>query len=294
MKKFLLNSFIFFVILCVPNIFLFNFAHAEYYQNYNDAPEKNFTEFIFADSHGLPIENFAEEYGVFNFSAGSESYIDMKRKLNFLINKNYNVENVYITVNEHTLSPYREMTNNNDKSEVFFTIRDYDNIFEYYKQRYVFYYGAIFQPKVRDVLKIQINSQSQDFFSQKSDTPTDIEAWSKLSPEERNSKSLERIAYQFGYAESSVLLENTLLEIIEICRKNNIELVGVKFPIAKELIDNLGDKNYGADKIFIQNDVEIIDVRELFIENPEYFKDHDHLNSVGGKILADILFGQNL
>ena len=95
MKRFYYNIFIFFTLILLFNSILFLFAKSKYYIGYEKRPAKRFSAFILSDSHGLPIGDFSEKYNVFNFSAGSDSYFDMKRKISYLLENGYIVDTIF-------------------------------------------------------------------------------------------------------------------------------------------------------------------------------------------------------
>ena len=130
MRKFIIKTIYFSFILIIINVILNHYGNNIYLNNYKNYSSK-FNSFLLADSHGLPLKNYTEKNGVYNFSAGSDSYFDMKRKINFLLTQT-KVDTIYITVDDHTLSPYREKTNNLDRSIYFSTINDYSNVFFIY------------------------------------------------------------------------------------------------------------------------------------------------------------------
>ena len=81
MHKFLIKFFYFSIVLIITNTLLNHFGNKVYlakYLNYS----LNFNSFLLSDSHGLPLSNNTEKNGVYNFSASSDSYFDMKRKIN--------------------------------------------------------------------------------------------------------------------------------------------------------------------------------------------------------------------
>jgi hypothetical protein len=71
---------------------------------------------------------------------------------------------------------------------------------------------------------------------------------------------------QFPSHNKSKALEQELIKIIDICQRNNIKLIGVKFPVSGYYLKMLGDKNYGADKLFVSKGLEIIDCQSFFKE----------------------------
>jgi len=289
MKKFLFNLSIFLSLVLIFNYVLYIFYKNEYISGYNLIPKKDFTTFIFADSHGLPLKNYTEKYNAFNFSAGSESYFDIKRKITYLIDNNYIIKKVYLSIDNHTLSKYRENSNNSDRSVFYETKKDFDNYFSYLKNRYLIYNGVIFQPKIRSIFKLFLYKKTISFL--KKEIPENLveKNWKDLSNSEKDKSSKARYLIQFPTKNNSQLLSNTLIEIIKLSKEHNFNLIGIKFPLSRSYIETLNNSNYGADKIFLKNNLPILDYEDLFINKDEFFENQDHLNAPGGEQFSKTL-----
>jgi len=290
MRKFIIKTIYFSFILIIINVILNHYGNNIYLNNYKNYSSK-FNSFLLADSHGLPLKNYTEKNGVYNFSAGSDSYFDMKRKINFLLTQT-KVDTIYITVDDHTLSPYREKTNNLDRSIYFSTINDYSNVFLFLKEKTVFNI-AFLQPKKRTILKKYISSffKMNDNGNSKTITNT---PWAKMSKKEQFNSSKNRFDSQFPTIDRSKLLEQTLLEIILLCKKNNIALIGLKFPLSQEYIEIMENQTYGASKIFNENGLKVLDFKSKLILEDKLFSNQDHLNDEGGIQFKNILFKKSL
>ena len=84
-----------------------------------------------------------------------------------------------------------------------------------------------------------------------------------------------------------------MFDIINICKKNNIELIGVKFPLSSNYLSFVKNKNYGADELFYKQSLKVIDGKQLFIQKDCLFSNQDHLNIVGCKLFSDFVFRLN-
>ena len=284
MKKFISNLFIFLMIVFLFNVVVFVFANDNYYKGYKEFPNKKYHSFIMADSHGMPLDQFAEKFEVYNFSSNSDSYFDMKRKINYLIENHYKVKTIYITVDGHTLSPYRDANNNTDKS-IIYTSEITPN---YIKEKYLKYYFPILQLKVNPLFRNYLEQKVENIVIGKKDVSNDI-IWSKLKEKEQIKRSEERVAGQFPTKNRSQNLEKTLLEIIHLCKVNGIALIGIKFPASETYLKIVGQRNYGADQLFLSNGLRVIDHESTFLNNDDYFGDQDHLNPKGGEAFVEKL-----
>jgi hypothetical protein len=102
MNKFLKKCSILISILLIANTILFFPGKKIYYDTYS-IPSLKFDSYLLSDSHGEALSNYLEDYGIYNFSAGSDSYEDMYRKLEYLLDMFNNTLNqsviVYDTAN---------------------------------------------------------------------------------------------------------------------------------------------------------------------------------------------------
>lgn len=289
MRKFTINVFGFSLILLFFNCLLFFIANEIYFNKYKFKESRKFHSFIFADSHGKCLNNYGENIGVCNLSAGYESYFDMNRKLKYLIQNEFVIDTVFISVDDHLLSPIRSKNNNLDRSIYYSTALEFDNYFEYFFLKYVNYYFPIFNFKFRVVFKKFLKTQA-DFYLFNKKSQLDQNAWIKFSEHDRIRYANSAFSVSYSYCHRSEELTVSFLEIIKICKSNNINLIGVKFPLSRNLIEVLGNSNYGADSILKANGFPVFDHKLDFVNNDNYFRDVDHLNHVGGEILAQKLF----
>lgn len=284
MKKFFVNLLILLIIALLFNVVVFVFSNDNYYKGYRNFPSKKFHSFIIADSHGVSLSNYCEKFNVYNFSTSSDSYLDMLRKVQFLIENEYQIDKIYLTVDGHTLSPYRDQFNNSDKSIIYTS----DVNFNYLKEKYFKYYFPIFQVKVNSLFRNYMESKIQKIYPQKNKMGDHL-TWNQLPEKERLKRASERAEGQFPPKKASEKLENTLLEIIKLCKSKNIELIGLKFPLSNDYLQTLNKRNFGADQLFISNGLEVLDYESVFRNKQEYYKDEDHLNFNGGEEFVKIL-----
>jgi hypothetical protein len=268
-------------ILYVTKIYIFdrqkyNRKYREYSTSYNS--------YLFADSHGSPLTS--EKYGVYNFSIAAESYLDMERKINFLIHvKKVRIDTLYITVDDHTLAPRKERSNNLDRSIYYATRQDFETIYDYIKYKYVLAYFVIFQPKFRLIVRKAVWTKIRKLVN------------SKQKTQKKREMSLEQFYNsRFGEREISKELTKSLLRIIGTCKERNIILIGIKFPLRQDyvkLMEVKGNKSYGADSIFKSTNIPVMDYKKIFNSHDELFSNQDHLNVLGGRKFAKLLLEKN-
>ncbi len=290
MRRFVKHSVLFLLILLSINTIIYLAGKSIYFGDYSKV-STTFRSYLLADSHGLPLKNWTEKYGVHNFSAGSDSYFDMYRKVIYLI-RNTHVDTIYISADDHTLGQYRESNNNSDRSVIYSVPDQFDSYYDYIKDRYITYYFAIFQPKLRYILRSYLVSKIKTLILLGSGSSKNKEtSWESLSKDQKIKASRTRAKTQFPDSLNSMHLEQDLKKIIEICRQNKIELIGIKFPLSSEYVKETANKSYGADKVIKSNDYKVLDFSTVYSGKSEYFADQDHLNEVGGRNFGSLLFG---
>jgi hypothetical protein len=286
MRKFLYQIIGVLAVLLVFNFALFFVSKKLYYNDYTNF-SLDYSSYLLADSHGHALSNMTEEYGIYNFSYSSDSYLDMYRKFIFLLN-NTKVDTIYILADEHSLSPYRETGNNSDRSS-FYTSKEYDNSYEYFKAEFIKKYIILLQPKIRDVAHSYVSSKIKKILKFNSEA---LEDWANMDNNKRIKIAQVRVKEQFPLSdECSADLKQTLLQIINICKENNITLIGIKFPLSLEYLNALGDKTYGVKDVLESAGINILDYHNIFIHHNEYFQDSDHLNEKGAQALVKLWCG---
>lgn len=281
MKKFILKILLFTGFLLIINIIFKKVLDEIYFKEYHQVNLEN-EIYLLSDSHGHALGNFNDEK-IYNFSAASDSYFDMKNKLNFLIKKS-NIKTIIITVDDHTLSPYRDNSNNLDRSSYFNSGENYSSFWELLQKKYLFQHLVLLEPKYG----VLLNNYFKSLFSP-SPSSKAKSTWNNLSEKAKGEASLERFNDQFAFSKPSNNLEKALLEIIKTCRDNGINVIGIKFPLSKQYNKVLGEKSYHAESLFQKNNIKVYNFNSKIIQRDEFFEDQDHLNNDGAKIFKQLL-----
>ncbi|WP_323833823.1 hypothetical protein [Algoriphagus sp. D3-2-R+10] len=257
-----------------------------YIKDYDEV-DLGYSEYLLADSHGTPLGDFTEIHDVHNFSGQSDSYLDMERKLKYLI-RNTTVKKIYISVDDHTLSPTRENQNNLDRSAYYTEKGDFPSYQEFIHDKYLQYYCVFLNDRYSLVIKNFIQYELFNF--SKWGGVRSKSSWEDLSFVEQVEISQDRIDNYFEFSFPSVKMSNSLRRIISICKAEDIELIGLRFPLTKTYVDILDNESYDADSVLINNNLPIVDFDSLFLEQDYLFRDMDHLDRDGGEKFAKILF----
>lgn len=275
MIQFFKNIVYFVMILIIINTCLFFIVKKDYLDEYNFV-NTNYNNYMLSDSHGEHLKDYINKIGIENFSKSSDSYVDMERKLKFLISVR-DLDTLYLAFDEHLFSNYRDISNNWDRSIYFETIS-----FElsYFIDRYIKYYMVFINPKYRDVIKLfnknEINSKEI----------TNIESFDKNIIINQAKKR-----YNSLFVDKSISQINldAFYRIIEICNENNITLIFIKFPLANIYNNLIKEDHFKITQMIENHEIKIIDLKNVFNNDQSLFIDVDHLNDNGAKKIPEIL-----
>jgi hypothetical protein len=233
---------------------------------------------LLADSYGNALQDLSD-YNVSNFSSPSDNYIDMENKLKYIL-LNTKIDTLFIGVNNHTLSPYRELTNN-----VPITKTLIDN-----KAKIILKYFPLFNNYMVNLTKSHIWSIISKYFINSSvqNNFSDKKLWCELNSIEKKEMATARYSFQFSSRFRSEVLVQSLERIINLCKKNDVLLFGIKFPLTKEF-NSISNINYGADSLIINNEYDVFDFTNVITDSCMFYN-QDHLNILGAEEFVKILF----
>jgi hypothetical protein len=288
MSIFLKKIIVFLSLVLLFNTGVFLFALNEYYQPYYEQPPKNCSTFIFADSHGEPLGNPHVKKGIYNFSYPGDNYKDMKNKIQFLIDHDYPVATIILSLDDHLFSTYRENLNNNQRSILYSTYSGAQGEPQFLRKKYLEYYLPLLSGKVRGLFRLFIFSKIKKI-AQPSKTTVRKKALVEISDVKSQDKSEQRINTIYNGQSYSKSSEKELYNLLKLCQSNNITIFGLKFPVSSSYAHAAAPykNNFAVDKNKL--DVKMLDYERLFFEHPEYFADQDHLSELGGRILFNTL-----
>ena len=292
MKRFFLNLLFFFLVFLAVNVMaFFVLARPTIMKDYvlPGKQLKKYHRFLMADSHGKAIRQCdLDAAGICNFSYDSDSYYDMLVKVNYLIN-NFQVDTIFLTVDDHTLSKYREKWTNRRRSIYYSTPGVYTRFYkisrvEFFFKKYFEYYTPLFSTGNAKVFRAYIESKISG-----KELPNyenfDISKEAASLP----GRSKERVEMQYPSDQPSGFLQGCLAELVKLCRENSVEIVGIKFPLTDAFISELGGRSFHADRFLKEKGYPVIDLKNSLSNHTSYFRDQDHLNYTGSKHFVDLL-----
>lgn len=284
MNLFFKKISIFLTLLVLLNLIIFlptNYLYNNKYINNVSGSDKSV--FLLSDSHGHSLGKFTETYNVKNLATQSDSYVDMYRKLKF-INKTTKVKKIYLSIGSRLFSEYRDVSNNNEKSVYLLNYSDYDSMSNFLLDQYIkrfFIYPTSKQHAyfTKYLIKKKLNIGKNYKRS----------IWEDLSYSERALQASKKVE-KYKYNTISKTQITYLKKIITSCKKNNIELVCVKFPLTKEFMSDPNFSTYNYSEIPELKSLKIIDYNKIYFGKTDFFKDQDHLSKKGAEEFSKILF----
>jgi len=280
MKRFLRNGFHFLGYLLVLNLLFYLAIKKLYYDPYPEY-DTSFDTFLLSDSHGDQLGIETEKIGLYNFSAPSDSYADMLRKVEFALRQG-KPKRILLAVDDHMLSTYREEYNNLDRSIMFTQATAFDSKWEWFNQRYTQRYLPLLNSKNRDVLLANIKGtlSSATGFSK---------PWAELSPAQRAEKAKARTSLHYTNVVTSDTLYRKLRSLLEICERQNVEVIGVRFPVTRTYLDHQEHRGFKSDTVLSNRGIRIWDFKDVYLDEDGLFRDQDHLNQQGVQKFIDLL-----
>ena len=268
-----------------------------YVKNLKNVPQ-HITYLIVGDSHGyVDIDNKILNKLSYNLSQMSDSLLDIYSKLLFLIDNNVKIDNIIIQLDPHLYANYRIFRNNN---EVIINYLDYNsytkicnvNYLEFYLQKIPVFSqknrNFVFKSSIKKIINLFSNTQRNPI------KENIIFSINDQSISERNINSVKRSNYHF----SNGILDNdnikdVFIKIVRLAKKNDIELIGIKYPVSKYYYESTSYKyNHFIESInyFTEGHIDsVLDYEKLFYNKDEYFHDPDHLNVNGAIEFTKIL-----
>ncbi len=151
-KKVLRNILLFAVLALLFNIAAYQFLakpvlFGDYFLSKKDL--RKFSNFMMGDSHaGVIQQQDLNALNINNFAYDSESYFDIYNKLNYLIRKQ-KIDTIFLCVDDHCLSPYRQYWTNYQRSIYFSDYQHYKryyptNIWQFFNRKYISIYLPLF------------------------------------------------------------------------------------------------------------------------------------------------------
>ena len=270
------------------------------YKEYiSSLPEKKLDFSFFGDSHTMVAVNPQYIPNSFNFGIGAENYIITYYKLKRILDEGVEINTIVLELDLHTFSGI--LTNEENLFSKLWFYSDFVSYNEIKEIRGGFIIGLWIESnfpflgkgdEFRFVIdKPEVVNISFGWVENKKNF-SEIENKVELAKKECRS--------HFGEEEriSDISFEY-FIKTIELAKKNDINIIFIKYPITKEDDFVLTEKNITKEDYYktIFNEINktlenyyVLDYYNLYFDNPEYFGDSDHLNYNGAEVFSKSLY----
>lgn len=286
MAHFLKSSLFFILGFIIINItFYFNITKPAIFEKYifNDKSIDNYNLFLISDSHGAFLRGIPDLYDIYNFSYTSDNYLDMFLKITYLSKKLTKNDTIFLTIDNHNLSSYKEKSVNIKMNLVYcnydFSVIDKTELQDnslWYKQ-YIKYLPLL------DVDFSRLHFQY--LIPQK--MPSLGNSFADYTESQQNNLCFHRYNGQFLNQVKSERQLKYLNNIITLSKQNDFTLIGIKFPITKKYWQMIKDNDFEITSLFRDKNIPVYNFHDLFFDRDDLFYDPDHLNISGAKILCE-------
>jgi hypothetical protein len=250
---------------------------------------------FFGDSHTSDDVNPKFIPGAFNFAPGGENYIKTYYKVKrILYDDKVKINNLVLEVDLHTFS-----TLLTEKPYLFNDLYLYSKFVPYNEIK-----------KIRDDSIITLWTEANFPFVGNGEEFSILLSGSELTEiylgwtkNEKNFSLVNRtdVAYKKykehfeGKSRISDLSFEYFMRILRLARKNNINVIFIKYPVSKEYDEVITQHNITKNDYYnrIFNSTEsilgqslVLDYYDIFFNSSDYFADSDHLNYVGAEIFS--------
>lgn len=235
------------------------------------------------DSHVETIKQAELSDNVGDLAFGADGINEMYIKLLTMIEYNKKLEIVFVSTEPQIFNGSKS-PNSTFMNTFLLRINDSLNVYNKNKIDFISEFVPLFNDNF-------INYFLNDLYLKfKPEIKKEKIHWIDLNPDERR-----LIASNTGKSDHLNIMSQpqdliVFRNIVEVCKNNNIKVIGINFPVSEDYINECKNEDYLKVKTFINNldFYKVLDY-SLTIHEPVYFKDEDHLNPLGIEKLIKIL-----
>lgn len=242
---------------------------------------------IVGDLHAGMIEQAWLDDRFYNLGTASDSMNEIYIKIAYAVKHDPHFKYLLLTADFHILSKYRDAFNNKAYIKPFASPEDYEFVYgEPYSTDWVgdrlsryplFDYNVYVTGRESLIGRVKALIKGKKYVESKN------KQWIEHPPKERERRAAERAQIHL----TRIITEENrqrYLDIIDLCRRHNITVIGLRYPLSAEYRREMEDYDLtpltnlyakiGYDRF--------LDYSRLF-DDPRYFQDMDHLNEEGVK-----------
>lgn len=243
------------------------------------------SEIIFlGDSHVETIKLLDLSENIGNLAFGADGIYEMYIKVLTMLKFNKNLKHVFIATEPQTFANTTS-PNSTFLNKYLFKVDDTLNVYNKSKLNLI-------TEKVPLINDSFINYILNSFYSSfKLDENKTTKEWSLLTELQRT-----EIATDTGITDHTSIMTNAdftkvFREIINLCKTNNINVIGIRFPVNENYINQCKQEDSKKVESFIKDlNLDLNLDYSTKIKDPIYFDDQDHLNKKGVEKFAKIIF----
>lgn len=291
--KFTLWSIGLTVIVALLSMVIDPFIYKGYEGNLPELAKKQPETLLMGDSHAWALgQEFLGEK-TYNFAYDSDSFFDIYCKLIYCVDHQIPLRTILLECDRHMFSEYRLRTNSEKRTVRLVTRIVYQDAYstdlgDYLLNRFVYRTLSALDINNSPLLIGLVKDRVKGWFSP---DETDSLTWAMRSEDERSANALARLNFQLNQPYTAQL-EVAFHKILALCKKNGIEVIGVRFPLSVEYRQLLVNQDLSqVEQIYEASGIPIIDLSDR-ITDANYFKDEDHLNQAGADRFCELLLGE--
>lgn len=288
MKSILLKSLPFLIVFVLINLIIYAtsgfYKQQRHYLEKTELAIKLKSDVIFlGDSHVETIKLLNLNTSIGNLAFGADGINEMYIKVLTMLRYNPKLKYVFIATEpqifNNSISPNSTFLNN-----YLLTVKDTLDVYNKSKLNLITDKVPLFND---NYIKYVLN---EIYLSFKPSEASSKKEWSELTHKQRT-----EIATNTGILDHQNIMtvEEHLIafkQIIERCKLNDIKVIGIRFPVNENYINQCKEK----DLIRVNNFVKTLNLYEHLdysteITHPKYFHDEDHLNKRGVEELAKMI-----
>ncbi len=267
-------------------------------QEYLDNLTSNTLNFVFlGDSHNqVAVEIYTLSDSI-NYGYGGDNYIKLYYKLKRLIDKNINVKNIVLETDISSFSTYSTANGKIlDQLFIYSKFIPYDDITKLRKQSSMSNWIEAHFPVFGNGPELKF------IFFGKAESGNFNNGWVRLDGNlsSGNKTAAAELTYEIHFKDQD-LIDVSQMEyfskILELAKAKGINVVLIKYPLAKEYDSLLANNLKSAreeyyDDIFLTinstlgANYAVLDYSDLFFDYPDYFSDAEHLNYLGAEVFS--------
>jgi hypothetical protein len=238
---------------------------------------------FFGDSHTLYATNPNFINNSYNFASTAEGYIETYYKVRKIVEiDNIQLQTIILEVDPHTFSTLPRANEG-----LFRNLRYYTSFIPL---------KDIAKHKEQSVISLAIENtlpiigKGDEILSQVVSSDID-KGWikSKKTFEDKDKEKIAHTQYKRHFTEKPQLIHQKTFtyfqELLKFAQTNDINVILITYPLSQEYLDQLQENNIDLDAFYatLPSTYPLLEYQNLFVNNPEYFGDADHLNEFGAE-----------